>query len=142
MKIVSLETKFIYCTFVKQLKSIKIMKRNKIIFYIATGLLTVLILFSVSMYVFNYDEVATMFTKFGYPTYIIYPYAVAKLLGVAALWIPSFKAIKEWAYAGFFFAFILAFFAHLMIGDGEQGGAIVAWVLLLVSYHFQQKINS
>jgi len=117
------------------------MKRNKIIFYIATGLLTALILFSVFMYFFNHDEVAQMFTNFGYPTYIIYPYAVAKLLGLVALWVPSFKTVKEWAYVGFFFAFILAFFAHYMIGDGEQGGAFVALVLLVVSYHFQKKTN-
>ena len=118
------------------------MKRNKIIFYIATGLLTALMLFSVSMYFFNHEEVAPMFTNFGYPTYIIYPYAVAKLLGLVALWIPSFKFIKEWAYAGFFFAFILAFFAHVMIGDGEQMGALVAMILLIVSYIFNKKINN
>ncbi len=117
------------------------MKRNKIIFYIATGLLTALLLFSVSMYFFNHDEVAIMFSSFGYPTYIIYPYAVAKLLGLGALWTPSFKAIKEWAYAGFFFAFILAFFAHFMIGDGEQGGALVAMILLVISYIFNKKSN-
>lgn len=117
------------------------MKRNKIIFNIATGLLTVLMLFSVSMYFFDHDEVAKMFTNFGYPTYIIYPYAVAKLLGLIALWVPSFKAIKEWAYAGFFFAFILAFFAHYMIGDGEQMGAVMALVLLVVSYIFNKKSN-
>lgn len=118
------------------------MKRNKIIFYIATGLLTALMLFSVSMYFFNHEEVAKMFTSFGYPTYIIYPYAVAKLLGLAALWIPSFKAIKQWAYSGFFFALILAFFAHYMIDDGEQAGAFVALVLLIVSFHFQPKTDS
>lgn len=117
------------------------MKLNKIIFYIATGLLTALMLFSVSMYLFNHEEVAQMFTNFGYPTYIIYPYAVVKLLGLVALWVPSFKSIKEWAYAGFFFAFILAFFAHVMIGDGEQIGALVAMVLLIVSYFFNKKIN-
>lgn len=117
------------------------MKRNKIIFYIATGLLTALMLFSVSMYFFNHDEVATMFTNFGYPTYIIYPYAVAKLLGLFAIWNPNFKTIKEWAYAGFFFAFILAFFAHYMIGDGEQTGALVALILLVVSYIFNKKSN-
>ena len=117
------------------------MNRNKIIFYIATGLLTALILFSVSMYFFNHEEVAQMFTNFGYPTYIIYPYAVAKLLGLVALWVPNFKAIKEWAYASFFFAFILAFFAHFMIGDGEQGGAVVAIILLVVSYIFNKKSN-
>ncbi|WP_104733904.1 DoxX family protein [Hanstruepera ponticola] len=117
------------------------MKRNKIIFYISTGLLTALMLFSVSMYLFNHDEVANMFTNFGYPTYIIYPYAVAKLLGLFAIWNPNFKTIKEWAYAGFFFAFILAFFAHYMIEDGEQTGALVALILLVVSYVFNKKSN-
>ena len=115
------------------------MKRNKIIFYIATGLLTALMLFSVSMYFFNHEEVAKMFTNFGYPTYIIYPYAIAKLLGLFALWNPNFKVLKEWAYAGFFYAFNLAFFAHVMIGDGEQMGALIAMLLLIVSYIFNKK---
>ncbi|GAB1857998.1 hypothetical protein MHTCC0001_28350 [Flavobacteriaceae bacterium MHTCC 0001] len=117
------------------------MKRNKIIFYVATGLLTALMLFSVSNYFFNYEMIKGAFTKFGYPTYIIYPYGIIKLLGLVALWIPSFKVLKEWAYAGFFFAFILAFFAHYMVGDGEQMGAVIAMVLLLVSYVFNKKIN-
>ena len=118
------------------------MKRNKIIFYIATGLLTALMLYSISMYFFKHDEVANMFTNFGYPTYIIYPYAVAKLMGLVAIWNPNFKVIKEWAYAGFFFAFVLAFFAHFMIGDGEQGGAFVALILLVVSYIFSKTKNN
>lgn len=117
------------------------MKRDKIIYYTATGLLTLLMLFSVSMYFFNHNDVSQMFSNFGYPTYIIYPYAIAKLLGLFAIWNPNFKIIKEWAYAGFFFAFILAFFAHYMIGDGEQTGALVALILLIVSYIFNKKTN-
>jgi hypothetical protein len=117
------------------------MKRDKIIYYITTGLLSALMLYSVSMYFFKHEDVSVMFTKFGYPTYIIYPYAVLKLLGLFAIWISSFKVIKEWAYSGFFFAFILAFFAHYMIGDGEQGGAMIAIVLLIISYIFQKRIN-
>ncbi|GAA3555559.1 DoxX family protein [Snuella lapsa] len=117
------------------------MKRDRIIFYIATGLLSVLMLFSVSMYFFKHDDVSKMFEGFGYPIYIIYPYAIAKLLGLFAIWNPNLKTIKEWAYSGFFFAFILAFFAHYMIGDGEQAGALLALILLVVSYVFNSKIN-
>jgi hypothetical protein len=116
------------------------MKKDKIIFYVVTSLLTLLMLFSAGMYFFNHEEVAVMFTSFGYPTYIIYPYAVAKLLGVIAIWFVANKTIKEWAYAGFFFAFILAFFAHIMIGDGEQMGAVVAMILLVVSYIYSKKV--
>ncbi|HLV15469.1 MAG TPA: DoxX family protein [Xanthomarina sp.] len=115
------------------------MKKNKIIYYVATGLLTVLLLFSAGMYFFNYDEVAQMFVSFGYPTYIIYPYAVAKLLGLAVIWNPNFNTIKEWAYSAFFFAFILAFFAHFMINDGEHFSALLALVLLIVSYIYSKK---
>lgn len=115
------------------------MKKNKIIYYVATGLLTLLMLFSAGMYIFNNEAVQGMFTNFGYPTYIIYPYAIAKLLGLFAIWNPNFKVLKEWAYAGFTFAFILAFFAHFMIGDGDQGGAVIALVLLATSYYFNKK---
>lgn len=126
--------------FVPKLK-LKTMKRDKIIYYIATALLTALMLMSAGMYVFNNEMVQATFTNLGYPTYVIYPLAVAKLLGLFALWNPNFKIIKEWAYAGFFFNFTLAFFAHVMIGDGEQMGAVMALVLLAVSYIFNKRKN-
>ena len=118
------------------------MKRDKIIYNIVTGLLTLLMGFSVYMYLFDHEAVKGMFTSFGYPTYIIYPYAIAKILGVIGLWQTKSSVLKEWAYAGFFFAFILAFFAHFMIGDGEQMGAVVAMILLLLSYFFNKRITT
>ncbi|KGL62905.1 DoxX family protein [Polaribacter sp. Hel1_85] len=118
------------------------MKTTKIIYYVSTGLLTLLMLFSAGMYFFNHAEVASMFSNFGYPTYIIYPYAIAKILGLVALWFVVNKTIKEWAYAGFFFAFIFAFFAHIMISDGEQMGAILAMILLITSYITNKKITN
>ena len=117
------------------------MKTTKIIYYVSTGLLTLLMLFSAGMYLFNNAEIAGMFTNFGYPTYIVYPYAVAKVLGLAAIGLIGNKTLKEWAYAGFFFAFILAFFAHIMIGDGEQMGAVLAMVFLITSYVTSKKIQ-
>lgn len=117
------------------------MKTNKYIYYTATALLTLLMLFSVSQYFFNHNEIVGFFEAFGYPTYLIYPYGTLKLIGIVVLWLPGLKALKEWAYSGFFFAFILAFFAHYMIGDGEQMGAVVALILLLVSYFFYRRVN-
>lgn len=118
------------------------MKKNQIIYYSSTGLLTLLMLFSAGMYFFNHAEVTKMFETFGYPAYIIYPYAIAKLLGIVAIWFVKNKNVKEWAYAGFFFAFILAFFAHVMIKDGEQMGAVIALLLLITSYFFNKKIKA
>lgn len=92
------------------------------------------------MYVFNNGEVSEMFKAFGYPLYIIYPLAVAKISAVVVLLTQKQSKIKEWAYSALFFEFILAFFAHYMIGDGEQMSAIIALILLVVSYFFGRKL--
>ena len=115
-------------------------KRNKIIYWIATGMITALMLMSAGMYVFNHAEVSEVFIKLGFPTYIIYPLALAKVLGLAAIWSKRTKALKEWAYAGFFFDFVLALAAHLAINDGEFILAAVAIVLLFVSYFYGKKL--
>lgn len=115
------------------------MKTNKIIFYVSTGLFTLLMLFSVGNYLFNYDMIIGVFKSLGYPGYIVYPLAVAKLLGLAAIWFAPNQTLREWAYAGFFFNVTMAFFAHIMVGDGEQFGAVIAFVLGLLSYVYRKK---
>lgn len=42
---------------------------------------------------------------------------VWKILGVIAILIPKFKLLKEWAYAGFFFAMTGAVISHITVGD-------------------------
>lgn len=113
-------------------------KKMKIGFWISTGLLSAMMLLSSGMYIFNHETIAGLFESYGYPTYIIYPLAALKISGIAVLWFGPAR-IKEWAYAGFFFNFILAFFAHNNIGDGEQGGAAMALILLISSYYFNYK---
>lgn len=115
-------------------------KRNKIIYWAATGLLTAFMLLSAGMYFFNYEMVSETFSKLGFPTYIIYPLAILKMLGLIAIWTKKSNTLKEWAYAGFFFDFLLAFSAHLNVNDGEFAGALVAMILLIVSYSFDKKI--
>lgn len=115
-------------------------KTTKIIYWSSTILLSALLITSAGMYVFNNVVVSEMFKAFGYPTYIIYPLAIAKVAAVIVLLSQKQSNIKEWAYAALFFEFILAFFAHFMIGDGEQMGAVMAITLLLISYFFGKKI--
>lgn len=117
------------------------MNKNKIIYYTATGLLTALMLFSVSMYLFNNAEIVKAFETMGYPSYLVYPLATAKVLGLITIWFIANKSLKEWAYAGFFFNTLLAFFAHVMIGDGQQMGALIGFILVIISYTFSKKIN-
>ena len=114
---------------------------KKIIFWVSTGLLTLLMLFSVYNYFFNYDMIKGFFEAFGYPIYLIYPLAIAKLLGLATIWGNFSKWLKEWAYAGFFFNTILAFFAHYMIADGDHMGAVLAFVFVLASYFTGKEVR-
>lgn len=116
------------------------MKNFKLINWISTGLLTAMMLMSAGMYIFNNAEISELFVGLGYPAYIVYPLAIAKILGLAAIWFNKFTALKEWAYAGFFFDFILAASAHIAIGDGEAAGALIAIVLLFISYFSWKKL--
>jgi len=116
------------------------MNKIKIGYLVSTGLLTALLCFSVGNYIFNHEFVSEVFTKFGYPAYIIYPLAAAKLLGLIAIWSRKSNFLLNLAYAGFFFNFILAFFAHVMVGDMEFPGAIMAMIFLITSYVTQKAI--
>ncbi len=116
------------------------MKSQKIIYWAITGLFTVMMMMSAGMYIFNHGEISIAFEKLGYPTYVIYPLAMAKILGLIAIWTKLSKTLTEWAYAGFSFNAVLAFFAHFMISDGEFPGALVAIILVLVSYTYYKKL--
>lgn len=133
---VNIKIKLYICIIIKQNK----MKKNKYLYWVSTTLLSALLLFSAGMYVFNHIEIMNLFKSFGYPLYIIYPLALAKVAAAVVLLSQKQSIIKEWAYAALFFEFILAFFAHLMIRDGEQMGAVIAMVLLVASYVTGKKL--
>ena len=116
------------------------MNKTKILYWTSTGLLSALLLMSAGMYLFNNAEVSKLFTSFGYPLYIIYPLAAAKIAAVAVLLSQKQSTIKEWAYSALFFEFILAFFAHYMVSDGDQMGAVIALILLIASYISGRKL--
>lgn len=115
------------------------MKTYKIIFWIATGLLSVMQLMSAGMYVFKYDEISQVFTDLGYSSMIIYPLAIAKILGIIAITTRKVNILTQLAYLGFAIDFILALVAHLKVDDGQFGGAAIAIVLLTVSYFTSRK---
>ncbi|MEM7344892.1 MAG: DoxX family protein, partial [Chloroflexota bacterium] len=86
------------------------------------------------------NMVTDMFISLGYPAYLVYPLGTAKLLGIIAILTKKSTLLKEWAYAGFFFNFLLAFTAHLVVGDGGFVAPIVAIMLLLVSHFYGEKV--
>ena len=117
------------------------MKWARIFYWVVTGPFVALMLFAVYNYIFKHELIVDVFNKLGYPTYIIYPLAIAKLLGVIAIVTSKSRTLKEWAYAGFFFNFVLALSAHINAGDGQFTPALVCLILLAASYVLDKKIN-
>ena len=117
-------------------------KKDKIIYWGATGLFSALAVVSSSMYFFNNEVALEAFIRLGYPTYIIYPLGVAKVLGLLAIWTKKSEFLKNLAYAGFFFNGVLALFAHIMVGDPLSGyvHAIAFLVFVITSYFYDKKV--
>ncbi|MEX0291480.1 MAG: DoxX family protein [Flavobacteriaceae bacterium] len=117
------------------------MNTSKILYWTSTGLLTAIMLFSVYNYFFNHEAVVGFFEHFGYPTYLIYPLAIAKLLGLIAIWGNFSKFLREWAYAGFFFNGILAFFAHYVPDKSDYLFALIVVAVTLISYFTSKQVR-
>jgi len=115
-------------------------KRDLVIYRIVTVIFTLLVLMGASQYFFNHEMVKGMFESLQFPTYLIYPMGGAKFLGVIVIWTNKSKLLKEWAYAGFVFNFLLAISAHLNVNDGEYFGAVIALVLVIASYIYNRKV--
>jgi uncharacterized membrane protein len=115
-------------------------KRNKIIYWIATGLLSVGMFASGLQQVLHTKAMIDLIVPLGYPPYFLSILGVWKILGVVAILIPRFKLLKEWAYAGFFFAMTGALVSHLAIGDYDLKGIIgpvMQTVFITLSWYFR-----
>lgn len=117
-------------------------KTTKIIFWASTAILALMFLSSGIMYFVQYDAIAEEFTKLGFPTFIMYPLAIAKILGAIAILVRKVKVLQYLAYAGIFYDILLAFGAHFSINDGEQWGTLVPLVICIVSYVFARKMEA
>ena len=117
------------------------MNTQKIIYWIATSLLSLMILGSAALYFVQTEEIAKVFKLLGYPTHLIIPIAVAKILGILTLLRNQGQKLVEWAYAGLFFEFLLAAFSHWQAQDGEIAASLVALVLLMISYNLKNKVR-
>ena len=114
-------------------------KRNKIIYWIATGWLALGMTVTGFVQLIQLKEEADMMVHLGYPLYFLTILGIWKLLGVVAVLVPKFPLVKEWAYAGFFFAMSGAVFSHLACGDSakELFGPVLLIVLTVVSWYFR-----
>jgi hypothetical protein len=114
-------------------------KRNKIIYWIATIWLASGMLAGGLQQIFHTKGFVGIIVPLGYPLYFLYILGVWKILGVIAILIPKFRLLKEWAYAGFFFAMSGAVFSHIASGNSmkEIVPSLVLLIMTVVSWYFR-----
>jgi hypothetical protein len=114
-------------------------KRNKIIYWVSTIWLALGMASTGIVQLIRLDEEVKVMTHLGYPLYFLTILGVWKILGVVVVLIPEFALLKEWTFAGFFFAMSGAVFSHLAVADApkELFGPILLLVLTVVSWYFR-----
>ena len=122
-------------------------KRTKIIYWIATGLVAFGMISGGLAQVLHTQSMTDMIVHIGYPVYFLYIIGTWKILGAIAILLPRFKLLKEWAYAGLFFAMTGAFVSHLACGDGlkEMIGSFMQTIFIILSWYLRpadRKITS
>ena len=107
----------------------------KIAYWSSTVIVAVALL-SALTYLTGNEQVVSGFARSGYPQHLRIVLGIAKPVAAIVLLVPGFPLLKEWAYAGTAFAWVMAFIAAYSAGDGVQVWAmpLVLLALLIVSY--------
>ena len=108
---------------------------RKVTYWVTTILLAALSFLAAYGYLLGGPQSTQGFAHVGYPQQLRIILGIAKPLGGTALIVPGMVKLKEWAYAGFTFAWISAFIAHYLAKDGATAFApLVCLLILAISY--------
>src|SRR5262245_36869137 len=104
-------------------------------YWITTVIVSVALLGSLS-YLTGTDQVFSWFAKAGYPQHLRIVLGIAKPVAAIVLLLPGLALLKEWAYAGVTFAWIMAFISAYLSGEPVpiRIMPLVLLSLLVVSY--------
>jgi hypothetical protein len=116
------------------------MKKDKIIYWIATALTGLSLLASSFMYLSKNPELIAQFQKTGFPLFFVTLLGVAKLLAAIGLVAPIWSSIKEWAYAGYAFILMGAIWTHIATATPFVA-PLIFLAVLAVSYIYYHKLN-
>lgn len=109
---------------------------RKIVYWASTLLVAAFLLVAGSAYLKGGHEVLEGFAKAGYPQHLRLVLGIAKPVAAIVLLLPGLALLKEWAYAGAAFAWIMATIAHYSAGDPPKVWTLPLGllVLLIISY--------
>lgn len=114
-------------------------KRNRIIYWVATVWLSLGMVSTGIVQLLHVEQEKDFVVAMGYPMYFLTILGAWKILGVIAVLAPRLPLLKEWAYAGFFFAMSGAVFSHIAYGSEAKDyfGPLLLIVLTVVSWYFR-----
>ena len=108
---------------------------RKIAYWSTTMIAGVMLLMSLT-YLTGSEQVVSGFAKEGYPQHLRIVLGVAKPAAAIVLLVPGLALLKEWAYAGVTFAWVMASIAAYLSGESAQIWCmpIALLAILAVSY--------
>ncbi len=89
---------------------------KKTAYWLITGILCFCLLGGIGQ-LFQVKQIVDGFASLHYPLYFISIIGFWKTMAIVAILIPKFPLLKEWAYAGVFFAMTGASVSHIAVGD-------------------------
>src|ERR1700682_5496578 len=108
---------------------------RKIAYWGSTVIVSVALLMAAS-YLTGSEQVVSGFAKAGYPQHLRIVLGIAKPAAAIVLLVPGLALLKEWAYAGVTFAWVMAFISAHSSAEPVQVWSlpIMLLALLVVSY--------
>jgi hypothetical protein len=117
-------------------------KKNKIVYWVTTGLLAAFIL--PGAFFINSEMALKGTAHLGLPMWFHWELSIGKIIGGIILILPFFpKRLKEWAYVAFGIDFISAAIANTAV-DGLTPmilSPIIMFAVLLISYTTYHKLH-
>jgi hypothetical protein len=100
-----------------------------IVYWISTGLIALGLLGSLS-YLTGSEQVVSGFARAGYPQHLRIVLGLAKPAAAIVLLLPGIALLKEWAYAGATFAWVMA---HISAHASDEPVSVQAMPLVLLA---------
>ena len=108
---------------------------RKVAYWGSTGVVCLMLLFALT-YLTGSEQVVSGFSKAGYPQHLRIVLGIAKPIAAIVLLLPGFALLKEWAYAGVTFAWIMAFISARASGEPVQVWILPLGLLVLLAISY------
>lgn len=118
------------------------MNKNKLIYWIATGIVCVIYFGGATFYATNGDMARGIYGQLGYPAYLVSLLIIAKFAAPIAILVRKPVWLSDLAYTGMFWHLLLAISAHVNAGDFGFPPAVVGLIALGVSFFWQNKARA